>query len=110
MRPAFDVNYQASLVFAVRELLGSLPERRDWFNPDAERVFREYLSDAKAHGQGTGSPPGRDEARYQWLRDERNQDHEIWERLGKYQINGAEFDAEIDAAMAASSPTKEGGQ
>lgn len=56
-RPAFDVNYQAALVFAVRELLGSLPKSRDWFNPDAERVFREYLSDAKAHGQGTGQPP-----------------------------------------------------
>lgn len=54
---SFDVNYQSSLVFAVRELLGSLPKSRDWFNPDAERVFREYLSDAKAHGQGTSQPP-----------------------------------------------------
>lgn len=48
-RPAFDVNYQAALVFAVRELLGSLPKSRDWLNPDAERVFREYLSDARQH-------------------------------------------------------------
>lgn len=43
----FDVNYQPALVFAVRELLDSLPKSRDWFNPDAERVFREYLSDAR---------------------------------------------------------------
>lgn len=29
------------LKWALRELLGALPERRDWLNPDAERVLRE---------------------------------------------------------------------
>jgi hypothetical protein len=28
------------LQWALRELLGALPERRDWFNPDAEKVLR----------------------------------------------------------------------
>jgi hypothetical protein len=28
------------LNWALRELLGALPERRDWFNPDAEKVLR----------------------------------------------------------------------
>jgi hypothetical protein len=31
---------QNLLRWALRELLGALPERRDWFNPDAERVLR----------------------------------------------------------------------
>jgi hypothetical protein len=54
----FDVNYQPAMVFAVRELLGSLPKSRDWFNPDAERVFREFLSDARQHTNvGTAQPP-----------------------------------------------------
>ena len=32
-----------SLKWAVRELLSSLPERRDWFNPDAERELRDFV-------------------------------------------------------------------
>jgi hypothetical protein len=29
--------------WAVRELLEALPQKRDWFNPDAERVLREFV-------------------------------------------------------------------
>lgn len=32
------------LKWAVRELMNSLPDRRDWFNPDAEKVLREALA------------------------------------------------------------------
>jgi hypothetical protein len=32
------------LKWALRELLGTLPERRDWFNPDAEKIMREYVN------------------------------------------------------------------
>lgn len=33
------------LNWAIRELLGSLPERRDWFNPDAEKVLRAAIAE-----------------------------------------------------------------
>ena len=34
------------LHWALGELLGTLPERRDWFNPDAEKVLRAAFSRA----------------------------------------------------------------
>jgi hypothetical protein len=36
----------AMLLWAMKEVLGALPERRDWLNPDAEKVMRAFV-DAK---------------------------------------------------------------
>lgn len=38
------------LIFAIGQLLESLPASHDWFNPDAERTLRAYLTEAKDHG------------------------------------------------------------
>jgi hypothetical protein len=38
----------AMLVWALKDMLSALPERRDWFNPDAEKVLRAFVDAAPA--------------------------------------------------------------
>lgn len=43
---------EARLKWAIKELIGALPTRRDWLSPDAEKVLREYLA-----GPRKAAPP-----------------------------------------------------
>lgn len=45
--PFGDVERYASVKWALRELLGTLPDRRDWLNPDAEKVLRAAITATK---------------------------------------------------------------
>ena len=38
----------AMLIWALKDMLSTLPQRRDWFNPDAEKVLRAFVDAAPA--------------------------------------------------------------
>lgn len=68
----------AMLRWALRELLSTLPERRDWFNPDAEEVLRDILktlADEYASGRESAAPGAKQDA------PERLTKQECWEAL-----------------------------
>lgn len=46
--PAEAAPNTAMLVWALKDMLSALPERRDWFNPDAEKVLRAFVDAAPA--------------------------------------------------------------
>lgn len=89
----------AMLRWALRELLGALPERRDWFNPDAEEILRDVLKEL-ATPIAPKAEDARDGARYRFLR-------EHWVSfsaappLSNLHFKGNKLDAKIDAAMSA---------
>ena len=44
-RPSYDAAERlGSCLFVIREIMDALPERRDWLNPDLEKVAKEILS------------------------------------------------------------------
>jgi len=46
--PADAAPNTAMLVWALKDMLSALPQRRDWFNPDAEKVLRAFVDAAPA--------------------------------------------------------------
>jgi len=92
-KPAPASAVQNLLHWALGELLGALPERRDWLNPDAEKVLRAVRDARPAPANATGETD-----REMALRFKREADA-LWHRVHPAEQNAARYIAWRDAML-----------